>query len=104
VKQDNSLLFLFELKLRNSNNFLIVSWLDRIQLKFIANRNIFVTINLLVLKLIHTCNSCITNAISFTVTLLKHVKDIRKSGWTEIGKLSNGKILMVKTTVYYTAI
>ena len=32
--------FLLELKLRNSNNFLIVSWLDRIQLKFIANRNI----------------------------------------------------------------
>ena len=56
--------FLFELKLRNSNNFLIVLWLDRIQLKFIANRNIFVTINLLVLKLIHTCNSCIVSALA----------------------------------------
>jgi hypothetical protein len=31
------------------------------------------------------------NAISFTITLPKQVKDLGKSGWTEIGKLSNGK-------------
>jgi len=38
----------------------------------------------------------LTNAISFTATLLKQVKDLRKSGWTEIGQLPNGKILMVR--------
>jgi len=37
----------------------------------------------------------VKNAISFTTTLLKQVKDFRESGWTEIGKLSNGRILMV---------
>lgn len=37
----------------------------------------------------------LTNAISFTTTLPKEVKDLRKRGWTEIGKLSNGRITMV---------
>ncbi len=47
----------------------------------------------------------ITNAISFTVTLLKEVKDLRKTGWTEIGELYNGKVPMVKiTAAYYTSI
>jgi hypothetical protein len=37
----------------------------------------------------------LTDPISFTIALPKQVKDLRKSGWTEIGKLSNGRIAMV---------
>jgi hypothetical protein len=36
------------------------------------------------------------NAISFTITFSKEAKDLAKSGWSEVGKLSNGKILLVK--------
>ena len=38
----------------------------------------------------------LANAISYTITLPKQVKDLRKSGRTEIGKLFNGKILLVR--------
>jgi hypothetical protein len=36
------------------------------------------------------------NTISFTIAFSKKVKDLGKNGWTEVGKLSNGKILLVK--------
>jgi hypothetical protein len=38
----------------------------------------------------------LTNAISFTITFSKQVKDFSKSGWTPVGKFSNGKILLVR--------
>ena len=38
----------------------------------------------------------LTNAISFTIILPKQVKDLRNSGWTEIGNLFNGKIVLVR--------
>jgi hypothetical protein len=38
----------------------------------------------------------LANAISFTFAFSKEVKDFGKTGWTEVGKLSNGKILLVK--------
>lgn len=36
------------------------------------------------------------NTISFTIAFSKKVKDLGKNGWTEVRKLSNGKILLVK--------
>jgi hypothetical protein len=36
------------------------------------------------------------NAISFTIAFSKKVKDLSKDGWSEVGQLSNGKILLVK--------
>jgi hypothetical protein len=36
------------------------------------------------------------NAMSFTIAFSKKVKDLGKSGWTPVDKLSNGKILLVK--------
>lgn len=38
----------------------------------------------------------LTNAISFTIALPKQVKDLHKNGWSGIGRLSNGKILLVR--------
>jgi hypothetical protein len=38
----------------------------------------------------------VTNAISFTIALPKLVKDLHKNGWSGIGRLSNGKILLVR--------
>jgi hypothetical protein len=38
----------------------------------------------------------LANGISFTIVFSKEVKDLGKNGWTEVGKLSNGKILLVK--------
>ncbi len=31
------------------------------------------------------------NTMSFTIAFSKKVKDLGKDGWTEVGKLSNGK-------------
>jgi hypothetical protein len=36
------------------------------------------------------------NVIPFTIAFSKKVKDLGKSGWTPVDKLSNGKILLVK--------
>jgi hypothetical protein len=36
------------------------------------------------------------NAMSFTIAFSKKLKDLGKSGWTPVGKLSNGKILLVR--------
>jgi hypothetical protein len=38
----------------------------------------------------------LANAISFVFAFSREVKDLVNSGWTEVGKLSNGKILLVK--------
>jgi hypothetical protein len=38
----------------------------------------------------------LANGISFTIAFSKEVKDLGKNGWTEVGKLFNGKILLVK--------
>ncbi|HZB79685.1 MAG TPA: hypothetical protein VE264_00240 [Nitrososphaera sp.] len=38
----------------------------------------------------------IAKAVSFTFAFPKNVKDLSKSGWSNIGKLSNGKILLVR--------
>lgn len=38
----------------------------------------------------------LANGISFTIAFSEEVKDLGKNGWTEVGKLSNGKILLVK--------
>jgi hypothetical protein len=41
------------------------------------------------------------NAISFTIAFSKKVKDLSKDGWSEVGQLSNGKILLVKFSQQY---
>jgi hypothetical protein len=41
-------------------------------------------------------NNIIANAISFMTAFPKRVKGFRKDGWIEIGKLSSGKILLVR--------
>lgn len=38
----------------------------------------------------------LAKTISFTFEFSKEVKDLSKTGWSDIGKLSNGKILLVK--------
>lgn len=38
----------------------------------------------------------LANGISFIIAFSKEVKDLGKNGWTEVGKLFNGKILLVK--------
>jgi hypothetical protein len=38
----------------------------------------------------------LTKAISFTFEFSREVKDLSKTGWSAIGKLSNGKILLVE--------
>jgi hypothetical protein len=38
----------------------------------------------------------LANGISFTIAFSKEVKDLGKNGWTEVGNLFNGKILLVK--------
>jgi hypothetical protein len=38
----------------------------------------------------------LANAMSLIIAFSKEVKDLAKTGWTEVGKLSNGKILLVK--------
>ncbi|HEY6756585.1 MAG TPA: hypothetical protein VI037_04265 [Nitrososphaera sp.] len=36
------------------------------------------------------------NAISFTIAFSRKVKGLGKDGWTEVGQLSDGKILLVR--------
>jgi hypothetical protein len=38
----------------------------------------------------------LAKTISFTFAFSKEVKDLAKSGWSEVGKLSDGKIVLVK--------
>ena len=38
----------------------------------------------------------LANGISFTIAFSKEVKDLGKNGWTDVGKLFNGKILLVE--------
>jgi len=38
----------------------------------------------------------VAKPISFTFEFSKEVKDLSKTGWSAIGKLSNGKILLVE--------
>jgi hypothetical protein len=38
----------------------------------------------------------LANGISFTIAFSEEVKDLGKNGWTEVGKLSDEKILLVK--------